>query len=325
MDIKHVEIRYHEKAPFHAEICRIEKMAPHYHDTSLELLFCLEGEVNYVAGAQRGVITEGQVFSIDFEVIHYLYSDVPNTVLIFHLDLTGMNRPWEELQYFLLACESTHCYPYQISSMNKVKDLMLALSLEYFTGCSHPEESRATANALLELLIRHFNYYNYYNPDDYMDEELQERFYHILRYCFDHYTKKITLSDLAEAVHISKNYLSQYIRNTSFVSFTFMLKVLRCYKAERLLLTTRMSNAEIAFACGFSDSKYLYSAFESIWGYSPYSHRKSYRAYMRQQESSQKLSTEEAAAQVRNQIIDWHMNKNMLEENPGIAQTVIII
>ena len=46
---------------------------------------------------------------------------------------------------------------------------------------------------------------------------------------------------------------------------------------------------------------------------------------MHQQESYQKLSTEEAAAQIRGQIIDWHMNKNMLEENPGIAQTVIII
>ena len=313
MDIKHIEIDYREGIPFHAEICEIERIAPHYHNTSLEILFCLKGEVNYVAGAQKGVISGGQVFSIDFEDIHYLYSDVPNMVLIFHLDLTGMYRPWEELKYIVFACESTHCFPHQYDPMNKVKDLMLALSLESLTGCFHPEESRDAANTLLDYLIRYFNYYNYHNPDGHMNENLMERFYNILRYCFENYKKKITVSDLAESVHISKTYLSQYIKSTSYFSFTFMLKAIRCYKAEYLLLTTHMSNSEIAYACGFSDPKYLYSAFESIWGCSPHTHRKNYRAYMSLTESYQTLSAEDAANQVRKHIIDWHIEKYILD------------
>ena len=312
METKNLEIEYRKNAPFHAQLCRIERMAPHYHATSEEIIFCLEGQVNYVAGAQKGVLSEGQVFSIDFEDIHYLYSDVPNTVLIFHLDLTGLDRPWEELQYFVFACESTHCFPYQQSSLNKVKDLILALSLEYLTGCPHLEEDRNTANVLLELLIKIFNYYNYFNPVDYMDEAQRERFNTILRYCMENYNKKITLSVLAESVHVSKTYLSQYIRNTSYFNFSYMLKAIRFYKAEFLLLTTQMSNSEISFACGFSDPKYLYAAFESLLGCSPYMHRMNYRAYMSLQESCETLSAEEAADQVRRRIIDWHIDKYIL-------------
>ena len=313
MDIKHIEIEYNKKAPFHAEICSIERMAPHYHNTSLEILFCLEGSVSFVAGTQKETISEGQVFSIDREVIHYLYSDVPNKVLIFHLDLTGMSRPWEELCYIMFTCESEHCFSYQLDPLKKVKDLILALSLEFFNGCVHPEESSIAADTLVELLLRYFNYYNYYNPDDYIDKALWQRAYNILRYCFENYNRKITASDVAEFAHISRSYLSQYLRNTPFLSFSNILKYARCFRAEHLLLSTNMSNSEIAFACGFSDSKYLYSAFNQLWGCSPYTHRKNYRTYMNQQESYSALDAEDAADRVCRYIIDWHIDKFILD------------
>lgn len=312
MEIKQEEIKYNNQVPFNAQICSIDRMAPHYHETSLELIFCLEGSINYVAGLQKGTVSSGQIFSIDCEDIHYLYSDVPNTVLIFHMDLTDMDKQWEDLHYIFFSCESAHCFPYQQASMNRVKDMILALSVEHFADNPHPEESRQTANELLELLIRYFNVYNYYNPDDYMNEVLRDRFYSILRYCFENYNKKITVAHLAEHTHINKNYLSQYIGNTSFGSFSSMLKNIRCYKAERLLLTTSMPNTEIAYACGFSDPKYMYSAFETWWGCSPHTHRKNYRKYMSQQESYEILDTDDSAIRVQNYIINWHLEKIIL-------------
>lgn len=314
MNIKHVEINYNQNTPFSAQICHIDKLAPHYHETSLEIVFCLKGSVNYVSGFHKGTICEGQVFSIDCEDIHYLYSDVPNTVLVLHLDLLNMNRPWDELQCIYFACNNTHYFPYQQPALTKVKDIVLALSFEYFTGCPHLEEDRLTANELLEILLRYFNFYNYHNPDDYMNEDLHDRFYSITRYCYDNYDKKITISQLAEHAHIHPNYLSQYIGKSSFISFTTMLKIVRCYKAERLLLTTDMPNSEIAYACGFSDPKYLYSAFSHWWECSPHAHRKNYRTYMNSEESYRILDTGAAADALSSYIIKWHIEKTVSDK-----------
>lgn len=314
MNVKHIEINYKQNTPFSAQICHIDKIAPHYHETSLEIIFCLDGSVNYVSGFHKGTICGGQVFSIDCEDFHYLYSDVPNTVLILHLDLLNMDKPWEDLHYIYFACNNADYFSYQHTALNKVKDIVLALSFEYFTGCPHLEKDMQAVNDLLDTLIRYFNFYNYHTPDDYMNEDLRDRFYSIIRYCSENYNRKITVSELAEHTHIHPNYLSQYIGKTSFMSFTTMLKIVRCYKAEHLLLTTDMSNSEIAYACGFSDPKYLYSAFSRWWGCSPHTHRKNFRNQMHLKESYSILDADASANILTSYIIKWHIDKIISSE-----------
>lgn len=313
MEIKYDRITYTKDMPCSAEICSIGRLSPHYHETSLEFVYCLEGSVNFVAGFQSGTLHKGEICSIDCEDIHYLYSDVPNTALIFHTDLSDMDIPWEKLRYIFFACESFHCFPYQQAAMREVKDIILALSMEHFTKTSDFGKCRSAVSRLMHLMIRYFNFYNYENTDDYINEELHERFYRIIQYCFENYSHKISLSQVAEHTHVNKNYLSQYIRRTPFRSFSNMLKDIRCYKAERLLLTTDMSNTEISYTCGFSDPKYLYSAFEQWWGCSPRTHRCRYHKYMSQDAVVTVYDASDSADCLRSFIIDWHIDKTLMD------------
>ncbi len=282
MDILIKEIEYIEGIPVEASLCRVDRSLPHSHPHDLEIVYCLRGAVHLVASDQRATLLPGQLHSIDYRDIHYLYADAENEdnlVLIFHLDLRHIPYEWEQIRYVFFACESNHCYAYQQDAMNAVKDMILSFSYGYLTKDYAPERYAGPVEFFSFYLLQYFNWFNYNNQDEYMNEELYERFHRVLAYCIDHYDEKISISQLAAKEHISKNYFSQFISHTVFKSFSTMIKYIRCYEAEYLLLTTDKPNAEIAYECGFSDPKYFYSAFRQLWGRTPSEHRSSYRKY----------------------------------------------
>lgn len=335
MEILNRKINYVSGIPVEASLCRIDRSLPHFHPHDLEIVCCLRGEIHLAAADQRAVLGPGQIHSIDYRDIHCLYAeDEDNLALIFHLDLTNIPYDWEQIRYVFFACESNHCYAYQRDAMNAVKDMILSFSYGYITGSYTPEMYAGPVEFFSFYLLQYFNWFNYENQDEYMNEDLYERFHRVLAYCIDHYDQKISISQLAATEHISKNYFSQFISNTVFRSFSTMIKYIRCYEAEHLLLTTDKPNAEIAFECGFSDPKYFYSAFRQLWGCTPSEHRARYEKYyqecLRHYESSlhakagdtgskkntgddlpgqQRLADDDAAAVLKEYIAAWHLEK----------------
>ena len=307
-------IDYNNNIFYESGFYDIRHIRPHYHYKDMEIVFCLKGHVNLVAGHQSVRVNAGEVFSIDCRDIHYIYSDTANLTLLFHLDLTKTHIPWEKLQNIFFSCESCHCYPYQQRAMNMVKDIILTLS---FISCSHSDIEIASRekeiNKLLcmfiDIMYKYFNWFNYENQDEYVNDEMLDRFYRIISFCSENYYKKITISQLAAAEHIDKNYFSQYISKTVFSNFNAMISFIRCYEAEHLLLTTDKPNWEISYLCGFSDSKYFYRAFKSWWKSTPTEHRKRYDISMKKNNDVTKLTGEQAVDLLRDYITKWHMEK----------------
>ena len=312
MNIEIPELQYKSGLPFEAQLCRIGRQIPHRHETELELVYCLEGSIHMVASDQDFIIKAGQVHSIDFKDIHYLNAEEENLTLLFHLDLSRL-PDWESLRYVYFACESSHCYPYQEEAMEKIKDMILAFSFIYFSEKDYSyEDCAASLEALIDTLYTYFNWFNYENHDSYMNTDLYDRFTRVLAYIIDNYKEKITVSQLASREHISKNYFSQFISKTVFSSFSNMVKYIRCYQAETLLLTTDMSIADISFECGFSDPKYFYSAFKELWRMTPTDDRERYR--VQYEEAGQDNTTvvfppSEALTFIKDYITAWHIAK----------------
>ncbi len=312
MNIEISEIKYKNDMPFEAELHNIQKQFPHRHSTELELVYCLEGSIHLIAADQDYIISAGQIHSIDFWDIHYLESNEKNVTLIFHLDLSALPK-WDYLKYIFFACESNHCYPYQNPAMEQVKDIVLSLSNVYLNNTILTvEEKNSAVDKLSSILLQYFNWFNYNNQDEYMNQSLFDRFTRVLAYIQENYKRKITVSQLAAQEHVNKNYFSQFISKTVFNSFSTMVKYIRCYEAETLLLTTDMSISDISFDCGFSDPKYFYSAFKELWRTTPREHR---RKYARQCELASISETgipfeeKEAVMIVDRYIIKWHLKK----------------
>ena len=334
LSIKQTKIDYDGGLSYKAQLCRITGTVPESHPTDLELIYCLKGNVELICGEQHFKLSAGDIYSIDNAEIHYLSAAgannceadsnnndaCDNLVLIFNIDIA--KEATDPLAAFGIAtipwfaCEANHCHHYQQEGFIKLKDAILALSAAQFAGTASSSSTDDAVKALIDTLIKYFDWFSYNNYDLYVNEDLRSRFYRSLDYCAKNYKNKITATDLAEREHINPNYFSQFLTTTVFTSFSHMVKYMRCYRAEHLLLRTDMPNYEIAYAVGFSDPKYFYGAFEFFWHRSPKEHRQMYANHIKLCEELSKsgkgttvLPPREAAEIIEKYITKWHLQK----------------
>lgn len=308
MDIKEEKLVYEQGLPIKTQLCRITHVNPHFHEGSLEFVYCLRGAVLLHAGFQHPTVKKNQIFSIDCGDIHCIEASDDNLALIVHLDLTQLDEDFEFLRYVYFACESENLYPYQETSMKWLQQAFL--SLAYQESSPQPKATQELrhdriANRIMSIMLRYFNYYTYLNYEGYINRELYDRFYRILIYCHKNHMKKITISQLAKQENLSPNYFSQFFRTTSVTSFNILLKFIRSYQAELLLLTTELPVAEIGYACGFSDPKYLYSTFKDYYHRTPTEHRRWHAEFMKTPDKVQCLSGDESSDLLKDYMARW--------------------
>lgn len=95
-----------------------------------------------------------------------------------------------------------------------------------------------------------------------------------LAYIHSHYMNKLTLSDVAAAIHVNESYFSTLFKKETHISFTAYLKNLRMETAAQKLKTSPLSITEISLSCGFDNPSYFTKEFKEKYGLTP----KQYRA-----------------------------------------------
>ena len=85
----------------------------------------------------------------------------------------------------------------------------------------------------------------------------------------------VKLSEAARAASVSPEHLSRTFKKETGFGFSEYVTLLRLKKAESLLSGgSKLSIAEIAYACGFNDSNYFSERFKSSYGVSPKDYRR---------------------------------------------------
>lgn len=83
----------------------------------------------------------------------------------------------------------------------------------------------------------------------------------------------VSLTDVAEHLHISKSYLSAIFKNETGENISGYINSVKVKEAKRLLLKTEMSVQEISEKLGYSTSKYFIEKFSKSTGISPAKYR----------------------------------------------------
>ena len=96
---------------------------------------------------------------------------------------------------------------------------------------------------------------------------------HALAYLHQNYTQALSRREIAEAVGVSKNYLSQIFRQEMGLSPWECLNRFRIQQAKELLRSTDVSITAIAIRVGFKDSAYFSRVFHKHVGQSPQAYR----------------------------------------------------
>ena len=88
-------------------------------------------------------------------------------------------------------------------------------------------------------------------------------------YLCENFNKEISVQDIADAVGVSRFYLSRIFKANTGVTLMDYLNKLRFSKAEALLKSTDMSINEIAKAVGFNNISYFNRKFKQMFGMTP--------------------------------------------------------
>lgn len=308
ISIKKEAVPYDAVLPIHIEVCDIRHSPVHFHDDSVELIFCLNGSINILCNHETVTLTEGEIFTIDFGDLHCMYSDSENLVIVMHINLHDLRLPWSYLENVYFACQDLSCPPHQAKPLQTIKNLILAASYLWLKNDGlKPQTAHNIAHEILDVLLEHFDWYNYVNDYPNQNRQLRERFQHIMAYCQANYRNKITISQLAKDVHINENYFSQFLRKSSYGSFSNMMGFIRCYEAQYLLLTTDLSVIDISHKCGFSDDKYFYKSFRYWWKKTPTEHRTWFKEYIRHEDRINSISHAEACKILEPYIAEYYV------------------
>ena len=100
------------------------------------------------------------------------------------------------------------------------------------------------------------------------------KFEEVLKYIDEHYRESFTLSQLAAIMNISPMYFSNYFKRTFHISPKQYVLNKRLMESQRLLLESRLSIKEIAYAVGFENENYFSEFFTSKVGISALKFRK---------------------------------------------------
>lgn len=89
-----------------------------------------------------------------------------------------------------------------------------------------------------------------------------------------HYAEQISLKDMADDVHVSKEYLCRVFKSMSDVSPIMFLNRYRIKQSADLLVHTDKSISDISVSCGFNNSSYFDKMFLRFHGCTPSEYRK---------------------------------------------------
>jgi AraC-like DNA-binding protein len=88
-----------------------------------------------------------------------------------------------------------------------------------------------------------------------------------------HSGEELSLSEVAKAVNISANHLSEKFKQVTGVNFVDYVARARFEKARDILLNSNRRISEIAFAVGFQSLSQFNRVFKKLSGKSPTEHR----------------------------------------------------
>lgn len=254
----------------------------HYHDYT-ELLFGIEGESRVYLGDKTYVLGEGDMVIVHDHELH---------------DVDGLGEPSSYivikfLPSILLTGEQTFSeYSYALTLMQNTDDRQVFFNREELlrtpvaTLFQHAMAEwegkrfgyelslRADVTSIFLHILRKWHEKNMSAEEvNVWQAEIIEK---AIRYIGSNYTS-VSEEEVARSIGVSASYFSRTFKKNMKRSFTQYVCEVRLKEAERLLISTDASVAEISAKVGFSTSAYFISIFKKNRGATPAQYRRNNR------------------------------------------------
>lgn len=303
--INNEKIPFENNSPLSIEVCKIVHSPVHYHSETFEIVFCLKGIIYVICNHEKVKLSQNEMFTINYNDLHCIYSDTDNRVIIMHFSLYYFDTFGSRLYSSYFACEDSSCQAFQKEALNNIKSNILTAAYMNLKGTLTIPSSISIAKNIICTLINEFDWFNMIDLYQNKNPEIHKRLMKTIDYCIENYTEKLTISNLAKSVNISENYFSHFFKRSPYGGFGLMIGYIRCFHAQYMILTTHMSVIEISNACGFSSDKYFYKSFRYWWKQTPKEYKKWFTDYIKSPDEIHSPSDEDVVGILESYIASF--------------------
>lgn len=238
----------------------------------IEIEYIADGEMEHELNGVKKALAAGGCYCLDQRDQHRF--TVTKPITIHNLCIVYKNAP-SVIQRLISSAK--------MPLIGSVSDAHRGLMNEWFkqldeliSSSERYAEERIIALVLL-IISRIFE----------SSEEISERGYksneygHVAKaidYMYEHYSERLLLSDVANAVYLSPNYFSKLFCEVSGMPFSDYLTKLRIDRACDALCDSETSITAVALECGFSSFSTFSRSFKRLCGCTPSEYRTAYLA-----------------------------------------------
>lgn len=241
---------------------------PMHHHKDPEIIFIIDGQASvHTSFYSIDAIEENHFIFINADTIHNIEKiGGPCRVMSIHFHMDHIAHLYNVPAFSAFSMASFDQY----SSTQTIEQLRRYL---INIACCYMEKTSSYKSELSDIVLECYTYmmnnFQWFYYDDYILHNYPQRLpltqitraEEILTYLQEHYSEKLTLSNVADAFYLNKYYLSHLLKDTLGMSFQDLLNAIRLNIALYPLLESGKSVEEIAEECRFSSAVYLRKAF----------------------------------------------------------------
>lgn len=252
--------------------------------TSLEINYCLQGHGRYEIGDQLYPIDPGDLFLINDLEYHQainLSGDTRLLVIVFDADLVLSGG--EDYALIRAFYEWKTGFKHRIAADSPVASATAPILLEMDSEWKQQEVGcrmvlKALLIKLLALLYRAFERTESYSERIRRFQSGYVRLSPAIQIIDSRFAEPLTLTQLADAVHMNRNYFSTLFAQLMGCTASEYIIRRRLRHAVQLLMSTDASVLSVALDSGFRNVSYFSRTFRRRFGLSPGKYREQFRA-----------------------------------------------
>ena len=238
---------------------RTESFALHFHNF-FEFELVLSGEGKHILNGKEYPLKRGVAWLTRLSDVHE--GSVSETIYLYNIQFSPSRLPKEILHR--ISIESGNL-AIVFSHQDLATAVELCKALTHLSKEKTKEGEEVKEYILSALLSLFFRCYG----EGELTEGAPLRITEALSYIGENFRARISLSDIADALHTNKNYLCTYFKEKTGVSVMEYIRRRRLEYAERLLKTTELRGIDLATECGYGSISHFLRDFKARYGVTP--------------------------------------------------------
>lgn len=295
--------------PVHCSVQQIHHIAPHLHDF-FELILILEGQCRVLLNEQLITMKEGDLVAIVPHVRHE-FNSTGCSLLSVQFEQSVFEKTLPNPIHPTFECNSA------LQGNNSAFDSLRRLMAQLVKNNADKQTGYELRNWSLVYEIMDVMYNNFRVEDSKVQEarahRYADRISRITQIIAAHYAENITLSQLADEIHLSVPYLSKFFDQQFGMTFLTYLTQIRLSHAVDLLLHSEKTIEQISAESGFPNSHAFVQAFKKEFHLLPSAYRRKNRLTPSEESSLPLLEQHSYMAGLR-KYLDMHAKETEKEQ-----------